>query len=117
MGGPSLTASFQGFIDKLCEVFEMAEDMEMREEITRTFNIMKALSMRRIRHRVARVILIAAVLVMLNEHSIFEYVLRNNVVLKVCGMFECRFKTDGGHCRANALNFVCRRSRVSMCHT
>jgi protein phosphatase-4 regulatory subunit 3 len=57
------------FMDELCDLFEMAEDMGMHQEILLIFNIMKTIAM-------------------LNDHSVFEKLLDDKLIINICGIFE-----------------------------
>eukprot|EP00158_Paraphelidium_tribonemae_P007449 Partr_v1_DN28249_c0_g1_i5_m76518 putative suppressor of mek1 (Dictyostelium) len=57
------------FLDRVFDVFEMAEDMEMKEELTTIYSICRNI-------------------VMLNDNSLYQYLLREDVCAKLCAVFE-----------------------------
>ena len=57
------------WIDKLCHLFAMAEDLDMTSQLQHIHSVMKHI-------------------VMTNDQAVFETILRDDLVLHVCGIFE-----------------------------
>lgn len=79
----------QSYVDKLIPLFKTCEDLESIDDLHKLYTIMKAISEYFFGHR--RQYLTHLLPVMLNDNTIVEHIIHDDLYMDVMGMLECKF--------------------------